>query len=101
MVFFYGKEGALTASVLAIYMGGVPLLYTGQEVGRRQNVPFFSNSSINWNENPDMLQEYQALLQFYNQSEAAKKRSAAIFPDADVICFKKGGTMKSCWLLPM
>lgn len=89
MVFFNGKDGALTASVLAIYMGGVPLLYTGQEVGRRENVPFFYNSTINWNDNPDMLEEYQALLQFYNQSEAAKERSMTIYPNADVVSFKK------------
>lgn len=91
MVFFNGKEGALTASVLAVYMGGVPLLYTGQEVGRRENVPFFSNSTINWNENPDMLQEYQALLQFYKQSEAAKKGSTTFYSNADVVSFKKTG----------
>ena len=34
MVLFKGKQGALAASVATIFMEGVPLFYTGQEVGR-------------------------------------------------------------------
>jgi hypothetical protein len=52
-------------------------------------VPFFTNSPINWNANADMLQEYQALLGFYNQSAVARKGSNTIFPNVDVVAFKK------------
>jgi glycosidase len=89
MVLFNGKEGALAASVVTIFMGGVPLLYTGQEVGRVSNVPFFSNSPINWSENPDMLIEYQNIMNVYTQFEVARKGTNTEFSNADIVCFKK------------
>lgn len=89
MVLFDGKEGALAASVITTFMGGVPMLYTGQEVGRLSTVPFFTNSPINWSENPDMLQAYKNLMAFYISSEAAKQGSIENFDSADVVCFKK------------
>ena len=39
---FNGKNGALAASVVNIFSGAVPLLYTGQEVGKTGTTPFFS-----------------------------------------------------------
>lgn len=89
MVFFDGKEGALAASVVTIYMGGVPLLYTGQEVGRVHNVPFFSNDPVNWNKNPDMLQAYHDMMEAYNRLDVARKGILANFSGTDVICFRK------------
>ena len=89
MVLFNGKEGALAASVISIFMGGVPMIYTGQEVGRQSTVPFFSNTNIDWNANPDMLQAYKDILNFYAQSEVSKRGTNAVFIDNDVSCFKK------------
>ncbi len=89
MVLFNGKQGAIAASVATIFMGGIPLIYSGQEVGRQQTLPFFSNSPINWNANPDMLALYKQLLQIYTQSSAAKKGALSSFPDADVLCFTR------------
>lgn len=89
MVLFNGKDGAIAASVISFYMGGVPLLYTGQEVGRLNPLPFFSNSPINWNANPDMLQEYQDLLALYSQSPSLRKGSITNYPDVDIVAFTK------------
>lgn len=89
MVLFNGKEGAIAASVMTTFMGGVPLIYTGQEVGRTSNVPFFSNSPINWEANPNMLQTYKDILGFYNGSQVAKLGNNVHFSDMDVVCFKK------------
>lgn len=73
MVIFNGKKGALAASVITIYLGGVPLMYDGQEVGVTENIPFFSNSPIDWALNPDMLDEYKKTLSFYASSDVVKK----------------------------
>lgn len=89
MVLFNGKAGALAASVISFYMGGVPLVYTGQEVGRQNPLPFFSNSPINWNANPDMLQTYQDLLTLYSQSPSLRKGSIVNYPDLDIVSFSK------------
>ena len=89
MVLFNGEEGALAASVITIFLGGVPMIYTGQEVGTVEKVPFFSNSPINWDKNPDMLQAYKELLSVYSQSEIARIGSNSNYPDTNVVCFNK------------
>lgn len=89
MVLFNGEQGALAASVATIFMGGVPLLYTGQEVGTVNNVPFFSNSLIDWDGHPEMLLAYEEMMAVYSRSPAARTGSAENFTDPDVICFRK------------
>jgi len=89
MVFFNGQQGALAASVASIFMGGVPLLYTGQEVGQINNVPFFSNAPINWTQNPAMLQAYENIMQVYTQSDAARRGALTNYSTTNVVVFKK------------
>ena len=86
---FGGTDGAFAASVLAVCMGGVPLLYGSQEVGRSSTLPFFSNSPINWNENPDLLSRYRRLMSAYTGSAALKSRPVNDQADADVVAFQK------------
>jgi glycosidase len=87
---FNGKAGALAASVSTIFMGGVPLIYSGQEVGRSTTTPFFTNSPINWTINQDMLQAYKDMLAFHNESAAARKGTISNFVNsANVLCMKK------------
>ncbi len=93
---FNGKLGALAASVPTIFMGGVPLIYSGQEVGRTSVLPFFTKSPINWNLNPDMLLAYKNMLQFYVGSAASRRGTISTFTGStDVLCFQKSlGTDK-------
>ena len=70
-------------------MYGVPLIYSGQEVGRASTTPFFTKSPINWNANPTMLQSYKDVMAVYTSSEAARKGSISNYSSTDVICFKK------------
>lgn len=87
---FNGKAGALAASVSTIFMGGVPLIYTGQEVGRSTTTPFFTNSPINWTINQDMLQAYKDILAFHNQSAAARKGNISNYmTSTNVLCIEK------------
>lgn len=86
---FNGINGALAASVVTVFTGGVPLIYGSQEVGVQNKVPFFTKSTIPWNSNPQMLTSYQKMLQFYTASEAAKRGQNTVFAHNDVACFKK------------
>jgi glycosidase len=86
---FGGQKGALSAFVLTAYLGGVPLLYTGQEVGRPDKTPFFSRSPINWNLNPDIAAEYKRLMAFRQASNAVKEGTLESLSDANVVVFKK------------
>ncbi|AMM53020.1 alpha-amylase [Rufibacter sp. DG15C] len=89
IVLFNGKNGALAASVIATYMGGVPLFYGSQEVGTPEKVPFFYNSSINWTLNPDMFKAYQSLMKFHGQSNALKEGALKDYSNLDVVCFTR------------
>ncbi len=87
---FDGQAGATAASVVMTFMGGVPMIYTGQEVGTSQTVPFFSNDPIEWDNNPEMLQQYKNFMEVYTSSEAAKSINfTGHFSSDDVVCFEK------------
>lgn len=88
-VIFNGRDGALAASALAIFVGGVPLLYTGQEVGRATPLPFFSRAPIDWSAQPEMLQAYRSLLDVYKRSAAARSGAAVYFPHDEVFAMEK------------
>ncbi|MFA7272859.1 MAG: alpha-amylase family glycosyl hydrolase [Crocinitomicaceae bacterium] len=90
MTLFNGKAGALAASIPTIFMGGVPLFYTGQEVGRASTTPFFTKSPINWSANLDMKQAYEKLMSIYTNSEAARRGTIQLYMNSNsVSSFKK------------
>jgi glycosidase len=89
MVLFDGENGALAASVAAIYLGGLPLIYGSQEVGTVENVPFFSKQPVNWTQHPEMLQAYKDILGFYNKSEALRTGEMVSYSTADVLAFTR------------
>lgn len=89
MIKFNGKKGAMAASVATIFMGGVPLFYSSQEVGRISNLPFFSNQAIDWTTNPDMLSDYQTMMQAYKNSNAARKGVLTHHSSSNIIAFHK------------
>ena len=87
---FNGKNGALAASVVNIFSGAVPLLYTGQEVGKTGTTPFFSNTTINWAANQDMLAAYQKIYSVYQTNAAARSQTVSAYQlSNDLICWKK------------
>jgi len=100
MTLFNGKNGALAASAINIFSGGVPLLYTGQEVGKTGTTPFFTNSTINWTANADMLASYQKLYTIYNQNSAARGNNISSYQlSNDLICWKKTNGASSMLIL--
>lgn len=87
---FNGKQGSLAAYVVTACMGGVPLVYSGQEVGCPQKLSFFSptNTKINWSTNPDMLSAYQNINSFRLTSQALRTGSIESYTaNNDVITF--------------
>ncbi|MEY2764395.1 MAG: hypothetical protein RLZZ205_819 [Bacteroidota bacterium] len=86
---FNGFQGAMTASAISMMFGGAPMLYTGQEIGYANPIPFFSNTNINWNLNPSIFQYYKRLGQFYKSSVAAKKGFFSHYSTTQLVCFKR------------
>ena len=100
MTLFNGKNGAIAASVVNIFSGGVPLLYTGQEVGKTGTTPFFNNATINWAANADMLSAYQKLYDIYNNNPAARSRTISAYQlSNDLVCWKKTNGSSSVLIL--
>jgi glycosidase len=88
---FNGQAGALAAFVVTSYMGGVPLIYNGQEVGFNSKLPFFENSStkIDWTINPDVLDQYKKLVSFRQSRTAITAGTIETFHTTDVMAFKR------------
>ncbi|MFC1541861.1 alpha-amylase family glycosyl hydrolase [Candidatus Latescibacterota bacterium] len=89
---FQGKDGSMAAFVLTAYIGGIPLLYNGQEVGCPIRLPFFSSGTakIDWSINPEMTAEYKKLIHFRKSSNAVKTGSIEIFDNnRDIMAFKR------------
>ncbi|MBK7865826.1 MAG: hypothetical protein IPJ75_01865 [Ignavibacteriales bacterium] len=79
----------MAAFVLAVFNGGVPLIYNGQEVGCSVKLPFFSKSPIDWTTNPDMMIEYKKILAFRRDNATVKESVTAVDAHPDVVLFSK------------
>ena len=86
---YHGKEGALAAFVLAAYMDGVPLIYTGQEVGSPKKINFFVDDPIDWSANPDMVAAFKKIIAFRTSSAAVKGGTLNVYNNTDIIAFEK------------
>lgn len=91
LTIFQGKEGSMAAFVLTSFMGGVPLIYNGQEVGCPIKLSFFSTSTtkIDWTINPEMKADYKKLMAFRNSSDAVKNGSLETYNSNEILAFKR------------
>ena len=88
---FKNSAGAMAAFVVASTMGGVPLIYNGQEVDTPQKLPFFegNNVVIDWNINPNTKNKYEQLLQFRSQSKALRTGVLTDYSSTNVAAYKR------------
>lgn len=86
---FGSKKVALAASVATIFMNGVPMLYSGQEVGVNNPSIYTTGQTIAWNANADMLAEYKKLMLFYKNSEVAKSGTLQYLNNSNFIIIEK------------
>jgi len=86
---FGGKQASVAAFVVSAFMGGVPLIYNGQEVGCEVKLPFFSNSPIDWTTNPDMKNEYKKIMELRSSHTALRNGSLVDYSNSDIAAFKR------------
>jgi glycosidase len=58
---FGGVEASFAAQAAAVLMGGVPLMYSGQEVGESGTTSFFAKDPVNWSANPGLSDRFAQL----------------------------------------
>jgi len=86
---YKGKQGALSAFVIAAYMSGVPLIYDSQEIGYPNAINFFNTVPVDYTANPDMVAAYKKILAFRASHEAVKVGTLTPYTDASVVAFEK------------
>lgn len=89
---FNGHQGVLAAYVITAYLGGVPMIYNGQEVGTPANIPFFrpTNFTINWSINSNLKAEYSKINKLKINSNALKNGVIQSFSNnSDIFAFTK------------
>ena len=84
-----GKTGSMSAFLVTAYMKGIPMIYTGQEVGTTRGMDFFYRTPVDWSLNPDMKAEYKKILGFRNGSDAVKNGALAVYSSDNVAAFTK------------
>jgi len=92
----FGSSNAATAAfVIAAYMGGVPLVYNGQEIATPNQLPFFegTNATINWSINPGIKTEYERILNFRKTNSALRSGALTDYSSNNVAAFvRKDGS---------
>jgi glycosidase len=90
---YNGKQGALSAFVMAAYMDGIPLIYDSQEVGYPNPISIFSDVPVDYTANPDMVAAYKKILAFRAAHPAIKTGTLTQYNDVNIVAFeKKSGT---------
>ncbi len=96
----YGSlDASLAAFAATLFYPGVPLIYTGQEIGWNIQIPFFSNSIINWNYGSSTLEMYKKLMSAYTNNEEFKLGALNNFSSSDVVCINRVINGNSAWCM--
>jgi hypothetical protein len=59
---FGSNESGLAALTALSFSGGVPLVYSSQEVGYDQRLPFFTTTNVDWTQSPLLQAGYRRML---------------------------------------
>ncbi|MBG6236862.1 glycosidase [Pedobacter sp. CAN_A7] len=94
-----GKFGSLAAFLVTAYMKGVPMIYTGQEVGSTRSMDFFYRTPIDWSKNPDMTAAYKKIISFRKNSDAVKRGDLAVYHNDDVAAFTKSTSKEKVFVI--
>jgi glycosidase len=89
---FGSQQAALSASAITLFTSAAPLIYSGQEVGRAEKLPFFTKDPIDWSENQETLAGYDKLLSLYNATDAFTTGALKYFSHNDIAAFMRTGS---------
>ena len=92
-------DASLAAFAATLFYPGVPLIYTGQEIGWNIQIPFFSNSTVNWNYGVSTLEMYKNLLNAYANNEEFKIGVLNDYSSSNIICVNREIVGNSAWCL--
>ena len=86
--FFRTPEGVRTATVVnALYGGGVPLVYSGQEVAWPERIPIFERSTLDWSRDPAQRRWLAGLFALRRTNPALRDGTTVDLSSDDAILF--------------
>ncbi len=86
---FGSVEASYAAQAAAVLMGGVPLIYTGQEVGEAGTTSFFGKDPVNWSANPGLPERFAALFALRLKHDALSYGSLKPYSHPNVLAFER------------
>jgi glycosidase len=86
---FGSVEASYAAQAAAVLMGGVPLIYSGQEVGVTGTQSFFGKDPVNWAANPGLPERFAALFALRLEHDALRYGSLKPYSHPNILAFER------------
>lgn len=86
---FGGQRGAMVATALAYTMGGVPMVYSSQEIGYPEHLSFFKGKPpvLDWTTGKDIRDEFTRLLRVTLRHSMRKGSLTELHADTSTIAY--------------
>jgi glycosidase len=84
---FVNNDGAIAAYVVAAFMGGVPLICTGQEIGYPSTISFFKLNPIDWTTGQVIFNQYKKVMQTRKANSLLISGTLKTFSNTDIVAF--------------
>lgn len=89
VVEFINVRGSMAAYEASVFLHGGALIYGSQEVGYPNAINFFHYVPVDWTANSALYEEYEDLIELYNDHPALRKGQLETWPAQDVLVFQK------------
>lgn len=86
---FVSSTGSVTAFVITAFMGGVPMIYTGQEIGYSEMISFFDLNPIDWNSGQEIYNTYKRIMKTRGENIHILSGDIKSYPHKDVLAYKR------------
>ena len=77
---FTNERGSMAAYVASVFIHGGALIYGSQEVGYPDPINFFHYVPVDWTANSPLYEEYEELIDLYNDHPALRKGQLTAWP---------------------
>ena len=86
---FGGQRGAMVATALAYTMGGIPMVYSSQEIGYPEHLSFFKGKPpvLNWTTGKDIRDEFTRLIRVTLHPSMRKGSLTELCADNNTIAY--------------
>lgn len=103
---YKSQEGMLAAACLTYFLGGVPLIYSSQEVGYMRQIPFCCRPEdsplMNWSDNSATYEAYKEMMAVYHQTKEVRAGSFTHVdsnPDMAILYYKSNNPQSTFLLV--